>query len=159
MVTWHGIEAACHKTEKASISKSARESGGRNGGEKRLLGGVQEGLFFVWQSGDTALLPAVALAVAPAIPFLPPFFPALSPALLGICQFCHLGFLSPVTGGPDSNAWNAKLALKTFLIYMPKSQIGAATVSNRSAPVKSQPKSLLKRLESKRAPSGRKKGF
>ena len=84
-----GITAACYRTEKAQILKSAGESAGKSAGKKGTAGGTAGSSRFLWKSRETALLPAV------------PFFPALFPALLA-ALFGDLGFLSPVAGGRDS---------------------------------------------------------
>ena len=77
-----GITAACYRTEKAQIPKSAGGSAGKRGGKKGTAGGTAgnsaESSCFLWKSRATALLPAVP----PAVPF--------SPALLGIWAFSVL---------------------------------------------------------------------
>ena len=100
MILCFEIGAACYRTEKAQIPKSA---GGRMLGKGGLLGRTDGS-----SAGRTVLLgKAEEWHCSQQSPEQPALFPALSPAL-----FRDLGFLSPVAGGPDLNLcyW------KTFLV-------------------------------------------
>ena len=85
-----GITAACYRTAKAQIPRSAAGSAGKSARKKGSAGGTAESgaesSRFLWKSRETALLPAVH----PALPFFPALFPALPAALLGIWAFSVL---------------------------------------------------------------------
>ena len=92
------IGAACYRTDKAQIPKSAGESAGKSADKKGTAGGTAGNsaapLLFLAKPVLPALFPAVPSAVPPAVPL----FPGTLPSTLG-----DLGFLSPVAGGPNLN--------------------------------------------------------
>ena len=95
-----GITAACYRTEKAQIPKSAGESAGKSAGKGGLLGGLLGAVFH-----RKRLLSALLPAVPPAVPFFPALFPALSPGLLGIWAFSVLKQAAVI---PSLNHWHTK---------------------------------------------------
>ena len=95
-MTCIGITAACYRTEKAQIPKSAGESAGKSAGKKGLLGALL----------GAVLRAAVSMekqrnGTAPSSPTSSPLFPGTLPSTLP-STFGDLGFLSPVAGGCDS---------------------------------------------------------
>ena len=96
MSTKVGITAACYRTEKAQIPKSAGESAGKSAGKKGTAGGTAgssaESSHFLWKSRETALLQQ-----SPSSPLFPGALPSTLPGTFG-----DLGFFSPVAGGCDS---------------------------------------------------------
>ena len=87
-----GTTAACYRTEKAQIPKSAGESAGKNALKTRTAGGT------AGSSAESSRFPwKLPLLVPPAVLFFPG---ALYNTPRG--TFGDLGFLCPVAGGRDS---------------------------------------------------------
>ena len=81
-----GITAACYRTEKAQIPKSAAGSAGKSAGENGSAGETAGSSAVSLLFHRKRLLSALLLAV----PFFPALFPALPAALLGIWAFSVL---------------------------------------------------------------------
>ena len=92
-----GITAACYRSEKAQIPKSAGGSAGKSAGKKGTAGGTAG-------SSAVSLLfhrSGAALSTAPSGPPSSPLFPGTLPSTPP-GTFGDLGFLTPVAGGRDS---------------------------------------------------------
>ena len=89
------IGATCYRTEKARISKSARESAGKSAGEKGDCWGDY------WNSAGRGGLVrrSRGTALFPAVPLFTGTLPSTLPGTFG-----DSGFLSPVAGGPNLKA-------------------------------------------------------
>ena len=87
---WLGITAACYRTEKAQIPKSAGGSAGKSARKKGTAGGTAGSSAAAPLFHTKQLLSALLPAVPPAVPFFLALFPALPPALLGIWAFSVL---------------------------------------------------------------------